>query len=76
MKVRQFQMPIPVHIEWCASADEEGCAWCGDAHILDIGSERAIDCPQCAASAMSASGQDPKGLEAKPASPAPKGDAQ
>ncbi len=23
MKVRQFEMPIPVHIEWCLSADGE-----------------------------------------------------
>jgi hypothetical protein len=37
---------------------------------------RAIEIQMRAASGMNAFGQDPKGLEAKPASPAPKGDAQ
>jgi hypothetical protein len=85
--IQRFEMPISIHMQWCDAMSAEcdaqksaitaQCNWCDGSGILELGDSRAADCPACCASGMSASGQDPKGLEAKPASPTREaGDAQ
>lgn len=34
MTVRQFEMPIPVHMQWCAAMSAE-CSWCEDCREPD-----------------------------------------